>query len=292
MKHMDFQNMNNNDAPIVWTGVNTPGELERLSGMWVTKAGARFFPSGFKYDSRSNVHWEWGAVLDGEFSFNYNNKSVTISRGMSYIMAPDISLFAKSTNTPFLVWIELSGPVASEALKNLGGIHGDIKMDKFHPEQVNCVLRIARLLHEHPQGYELHVNSILWRFLASSLAPSIKHTSKFSREIQNTIDFLNTENNLENYSLPELARISQLPLETFRKRFTSEVGESPIKYVLKYRLMQAKELLSDKALTIQQISLQAGFKDQFYFSRIFKKYEGLSPSEFRKRFFPELYFTD
>ena len=286
----ELNNIINSSTPVIWTGINAPGELERHSEMWVTKAGARNFPSGFKYDSKTNIHWEWGAVLEGEFIFEYKNRVFKVSSGMSYIMAPDITLKAESINNPLLVWVEINGTIAAEALKKLGGKYGEVTITRFTPEQVCSVLKIANLLHEHPYGYELLVHSNLWFFLANSINPKNNSARTISSEIQDILDFINSQNIVDNYTLSQLAQISRMPLETFRKRFSADVGESPIKYMLKRKIKRAKELLSNKDFNIQQISLQTGFQDQYYFSRIFRKYEGLSPTEFRKRFFPELYF--
>jgi len=284
----DNLNLLDPDEPIVRVGINTPGELEKHAGIWVSKAGARYFPSGFHYDSKTNIHWEWGAVLSGEFVFSYKGTLARVTPGMSYIMAPDITLTSKSIGNPLLVWVEITGALASEAAIKFGGSYGEVVLSHYNSNQVNNVLNIASLLHEHPYGYELLVHSNLWFFLANSILPKYNFSRKLSDEIQRTVDFIESRNVVENHTLPMLAAHSGLPLETFRKRFSAEIGESPIKYLLKYKIKKAKELLSDRNMNIQRIALATGFQDQYYFSRMFKKLEGLSPTEFRKRFFPEL----
>ena len=66
------------------------------------------------------------------------------------------------------------------------------------------------------------------------------------------------------------------------KMFTKQVGENPSSYLIRLRINKAKQLLLiDKGLTVKQIGEIVGYTEPAYFSRIFKKYTGQSPSEFR-----------
>ena len=56
-----------------------------------------------------------------------------------------------------------------------------------------------------------------------------------------------------------------------------------IEYLTEVRLRNARELLKDSGLSIKEICAESGYSDPNYFSRIFKKYEGVTPSEFRER---------
>ena len=89
----------------------------------------------------------------------------------------------------------------------------------------------------------------------------------------------------EMYSLTDLAEISGHSVESFRKKFLSEVGISPIKYVLEQKMKMAKNLLADKNISVSDVAFQLGFQDQYYFSRLFKKYEGVSPKKFVQIFY-------
>ena len=62
-----------------------------------------------------------------------------------------------------------------------------------------------------------------------------------------------------------------------------ETGKNFIEYLTEIRLKNARELLQNSQLSIKEICVQSGYGDPNYFSRIFKKYEGVTPSEFRGR---------
>lgn len=66
------------------------------------------------------------------------------------------------------------------------------------------------------------------------------------------------------------------------KLFKDETGGNFIDYVNERRLEKAKELLKNGDLTMKEISYQCGYSDQNYFSKIFRRHFGLTPTEFKK----------
>ena len=67
------------------------------------------------------------------------------------------------------------------------------------------------------------------------------------------------------------------------KIFTKHEGLPPSKYIKKYRLTIAKQLLLTTDIPISAIAEQTGFSDQFHFSKTFKSALGLSPSDYREK---------
>ena len=53
-------------------------------------------------------------------------------------------------------------------------------------------------------------------------------------------------------------------------------------YIASLRIQRAKELLRDDRLSIQEIAEIVGYNDYFYFTKVFKRVEGISPSKYRK----------
>ena len=67
------------------------------------------------------------------------------------------------------------------------------------------------------------------------------------------------------------------------KIFKSEMGESPIHYLIRVRMEKAKALLeSGASLSIGEIAEKVGYEDAYHFSKLFKKTYGVSPSKMRK----------
>uniref|UniRef100_UPI000A7BF186 helix-turn-helix transcriptional regulator n=1 Tax=Clostridium sp. NkU-1 TaxID=1095009 RepID=UPI000A7BF186 len=61
------------------------------------------------------------------------------------------------------------------------------------------------------------------------------------------------------------------------------MGENFIEYVTRTRIKNARRFLEDSRYSIKEVCIMSGYSDPNYFSRIFKKYEGMTPSEYRER---------
>jgi two-component system response regulator YesN len=77
-----------------------------------------------------------------------------------------------------------------------------------------------------------------------------------------------------------------LSREYLMKLFKQEYGCGIYEYVLKVRMEKAKELLRDPNLKIRNVAEMVGYKDKNYFSKAFKHYCGLSPSDYREQMRP------
>ena len=89
-------------------------------------------------------------------------------------------------------------------------------------------------------------------------------------------DFINEEIDMKKY-----AKELNLSYSRFAHMFTDQIGISPHKYILQYRIFKAAELLMTSSLNVSEISENVGFQDSLYFSRMFRKHMGMSPTEYR-----------
>lgn len=103
-----------------------------------------------------------------------------------------------------------------------------------------------------------------------------------SYAVNRIVKYLN-ENYENKISLEQIAHNMYLSPVYISKIFKEETGESPINYLIKIRLEKAKEiLLTEGSGSIKSIANQVGYDDVYHFSKLFKKYYGLSPLYYRK----------
>ncbi|MBQ9764689.1 MAG: AraC family transcriptional regulator [Lachnospiraceae bacterium] len=89
----------------------------------------------------------------------------------------------------------------------------------------------------------------------------------------------------EKISLDRIAKNMYLSPVYISKIFKEETGESPINYLIKTRLERAKIMLESPApINIKKIATNVGYDDAYHFSKLFKKYYGVSPLHYRKQF--------
>ncbi|HHY63964.1 MAG TPA: response regulator [Clostridiaceae bacterium] len=81
-------------------------------------------------------------------------------------------------------------------------------------------------------------------------------------------------------SLEEVSRETGLSPQYFSRFFKEETGENFIDYLTRVRITEAKRLLREKNLSVKEICYKVGYNDPNYFSKIFKKATGYSPSNY------------
>ncbi len=84
------------------------------------------------------------------------------------------------------------------------------------------------------------------------------------------------------FSLDDVAGRLFISPNYLRSLFKQQVGESFVEYLTRRRMEQARILLDDITLKVHQIAETVGYDDQHYFSICFKKYYGLTPSDYRE----------
>lgn len=81
----------------------------------------------------------------------------------------------------------------------------------------------------------------------------------------------------------EMARICGLPRRSFERRFTKATGCSPISYVQRLRVEEAKRRLEGTE-AVEEISWAVGYEDPAFFRRLFKRLTGITPKAYRRKF--------
>ena len=84
------------------------------------------------------------------------------------------------------------------------------------------------------------------------------------------------EINVEDYALSR-----GMSASNFYRVFKQISGSTPLQFILKLRLSNAQNLLENSNLTIAEIASAVGYESPLYFSRLFHKHIGVSPSEYR-----------
>lgn len=106
-----------------------------------------------------------------------------------------------------------------------------------------------------------------------------KHCSTYILE---AINYIHTRyNSIE--SVAQIANHVHLNADYFSRLFKKEIGAPASTYLMNYKLEMAAQLLSTTTETVYEISLQVGYSNISYFSKIFKAKYGLQPSQYRKQ---------
>lgn len=100
--------------------------------------------------------------------------------------------------------------------------------------------------------------------------------------IQNTKRFIE-ENYSERLTLEDIANEVHVNKAYLNRTFKAQTGENLFEYINRLKIKKAKIYIKKYNKKIYEVAQLLGFEDTAYFSRIFKKYEGISPKEYEKK---------
>lgn len=86
-----------------------------------------------------------------------------------------------------------------------------------------------------------------------------------------------------NIHISELSKMAYMSKSVFYRTFTNEFGIPPNQMILHEKIRHAKFLMSNENFSMREICYETGFSDPNYFSRVFKKIEGITPTEYKAR---------
>jgi len=159
---------------------------------------------------------------------------------------------------------------------------------------LNCCEEIIKEQNNRKPGYDLILKSLVMRLIVIIMREvySFKldendslctfESSEKATIVTTIISYMN-DNYMKNISLDKISKNIYLSPVYVSKIFKEETGDSPINYLIKIRLEKASLLLKkNKEISIKEISKLVGYEDAYYFSKLFKKYYGFSPTQFKR----------
>lgn len=106
-----------------------------------------------------------------------------------------------------------------------------------------------------------------------------KNNQRITRVLEQIIEYIQANYN-KDISIEDISKRIFLTPNYLSNIFSKNMGENFTKYLVRYRIEKAKELLRTGKYKVYEISEMVGYKNTDYFSRIFKEYSGVTPSEY------------
>jgi AraC family transcriptional regulator len=121
---------------------------------------------------------------------------------------------------------------------------------------------------------------LLKRYAAKPHVPAVYRGGLPRYRLKRVIDYID-ENLAGDLALAQLAAVAGMSPHYFAELFRQSTGRAPHQYVLRRRIDLAKERLRDPRRSVIEAGLDAGFQNPSHFARVFRKWVGISPSDFR-----------
>lgn len=241
---------------------------------------------------------ELSFVTSGSVDYLIEGKEYTLKKGQVLISNPGIyhkELFNSNTNCRELHLGLTNVNIFNSCKKDFIDI-GDknvLTLSTYKDEILKTCLDIVDEQKNHKQTSPFMLKSLVMKVLVllhreiNEEIPNLnsQEFSFKSREkkalVESITKYLN-ENYTEDISLYTLSKNMYLSPVYISKIFKELMGDSPINYLIQIRLIKAKNLLEDSKLSIKTIAKMVGYNDPYYFSKLYKKYYGISPNKARK----------
>lgn len=231
-----------------------------------------YFPriESFRYKSEKYDEHTLFCVKSGSFRYRIANKEGVLSQGMA-ILCPSGACFEREIITPTeLCMIKFSSPSISLPIEDGVLLSPTDRFDYNMEKLRNCHFCTDFSQNQSAEHFAL---DIIYMFLNAE--------NKKQGRLPSAYEFINLHY-LENISIKELAESEGYTVVHFINKFKEYYGTTPNAYIIALRLGAAERLLLNTELSIKEIAARAGFKDEFYFIRLFKQKVGLTPGKYRK----------
>ena len=225
-------------------------------------------------------------VTDGEGTVESDGKEYTAARGDLFIFRPGSDLKFVSEDAEKL-WsfcmLSFGGDDAEFYLSEAGCVGPTVKKvsssDHFYAAVKKCLDRQDA---EKIPLSQAQINTFLLDAL-SSLKPakSGRIRLRASEQAERAIRFIEF-NYMYGITARDVAAELSIDRTHFFRIFKAKTGLSPEQYIMRLRIRKAKELLEAGTNTVTEIASLIGVGDVYYFSKLFKRAEGVSPTEYRK----------
>lgn len=253
---------------------------------------------------RVRDHYLLHFVRSGSGCLHVRDASYQVNANDCFLIYPnELSSYHSLTDKTWsYYWIGIAGTFAEELISRAGFGTGRQALHFADMDIFNTLAKLvdAAILYQNDSfALDLKTNSLLYQLFSTlylegkekrlTFPPAVHEDNSAlfgiggsSQQWVRTVTALIQDNYGENLKVDSIADYLHLNRSYLSSLFKQETGFSIKQYLSYYRIEAAKKKLLNTSDSISQISFQCGFQDPLYFSRIFREWVGLTPSEFRQ----------
>ncbi len=290
MKELDMQELFSNNASSVQSDriLYTPSAFARGSLLHLQEVGTLKALHTHTSTRSGLVSYLCFLVLEGEGSLTYDGRKYSLKLG-DCVFIDCRKTYSHSTSDCLwsLSWCHFYAPFMPaiyEKYKERGGLPVFHLEDTMHFEVIFKQLYELAASSDYIRDMRINerLSSLLTLLMQESWNPENSTVSKKRMELAAVKSYLD-EHYIERITLDELEARFFINKYYLLKIFKENYGSTISNYLIAKRITRAKQLLRFTKLTIDEIGCEVGMDGAGYFSRMFKKSEGISPKEYRKQ---------
>ncbi len=250
-----------------WTKAAFAGRSDELTALYVVRQRGRFVDRVPTYHD----HWEAIAVRAGTATLT--GLTADLREHAVCLIPPGVPHQEISDKSADLIWLGIRG-------SRLLGLDRSAIATVVSREISDLMERMWIFAQMTPGGIGPELDAmaalVVSRLLRLVAGESIPATDRIERAI-----LLFNERMAEPVSMVEIARKLGCSTSCFTREFRRRTGQTPIAYLTGIRIRHAARLLETTGLTVREIASLTGYSEAFYFTRVFTRLMGCSPSRWR-----------
>ncbi len=261
-------------------------KTDTAAGLAMLRCGWEMCEEPFYFSRTEADGYELFCVLEGNGRFEADGREYDAVKGDLFVFRPGTKIMYSSEDKDSLwtlCWIAFTGYDAEFYLAEAGitanGVHKRADTKGF-AAAVNKCLDVCGSEKNPP--LQSVVNAILLEALSSLKAQKAsKVRMRASDQAEMALSFIE-QNYMRGITARDVTAALNIDRTHFFRIFKAKTGISPEQFILRLRIGKAKELLASTSYTVTEIASFVGVNDVYYFSKLFKRSEGISPTEYRK----------
>ena len=244
----------------------------------------------YHYQEHVQDEYEFIYILKGSVEYKCNGKKFVAKANDMYFIQPGQTHEESSLREP-LEFIYVKFFLYNYRSARMDSFLNDINLQRFEKPGRGLRTKFLKIF-EEMQNKELGFKQIVENGIMEILVDIMRilkmnQTEKMSSSSVNDviamiIDDI-TMNVQKNYSVEEIARTYGISKSSLHHSFKKQTGLPFKDYVNRIKIREAEYQLTVTDKTVTHISWLLGYSNVYYFCRLFKKYKGITPTEFRKR---------
>lgn len=189
-------------------------------------------------------------------------------------------------------WVHFTGSDVTNILRSYG-LTKDKKVfycgsDLEYKNHFRSMIKELQMCKDdYPEMLEIHLRQIFIKLHRYFNTISRVDNSQIAEDIDKAMLYF-AEHYNEDICIEDYAKEHLMSTSWFIRNFKQYTGSTPMQYILSKRIHNAETLLENEHYSITEISNIIGYDNPLYFSRIFKKVKGISPTEYRKNILPKV----
>jgi AraC-like DNA-binding protein len=223
--------------------------------------------------------------ISGEGTLKVKEESFLLERGAFFYLMPNTPHeYYGTTDKWEVMWIAFSGNQMDAILAELKFDDTKVGVLSNINNTESLFKRILGALKTDDTTGKLIASSTLYEILVDFYILLYKKQEGESLKengIINKLKLYIDDHYNQNITLEELSVLFNITPQYLCKLFKKHLNLRPFQYIAMKRIQHAKKMLSDNTMSVNDIAHLVGFNDCSYFCAVFKKYEKISPTEFR-----------